>query len=120
VLPIEVPGLGTGAAASIVGSIDDHANDHLLILLPTIPLGYNRRMSSQIAILDSPDRLILSEEAQAALGLRAGSRVSVTIEEGRVILQALEEDDLNQLAGSLSSTPGMAEELRQDRRREPW
>jgi len=68
-------------------------------------------MSAQIATLASPETLPLSAEAQAALGLHAGSRISVTIEEGRVILQPLEEDDLDQLAGSLSSTPGMAEEL---------
>jgi hypothetical protein len=77
-------------------------------------------MSAQIAILDSPETLPLSAEAQSALGLRAGSRISVTIEQGRVILQPLEEDDLDQLAGSLSSSPGMAEELQQDRRREKW
>jgi hypothetical protein len=77
-------------------------------------------MSAQIAILDSPETLPLSAEAQSALGLHAGSRISVTIEQGRVILQPLEEDDLDQLAGSLSSSPGMAEELQQDRRQEKW
>lgn len=71
-------------------------------------------MSAQIAILTSPEILHLSVEAQAALGLHAGSRISITIEEGRVTLQPVEEDDLDRLAGSLSSTPRMAEELRED------
>jgi len=75
-------------------------------------------MNSQIAILTSPETLPLSREAQDALGLRAGSRVTVTIEEGRVTLQPLEEDDLDQLAGSLSSSPSMADELHADRERE--
>ncbi len=77
-------------------------------------------MSSQIAVLASPESLPLTVEAQAALGLHAGSRIAVTIEQGRVILQPLEEDDLEQLAGSLSSSPGMADELQQDRRQEKW
>ena len=49
-------------------------------------------MNSQIAILDSPDRLILSQEAQAALGLHAGSRIEVIIEQGKVTLQPLEQE----------------------------
>ena len=77
-------------------------------------------VSAQITVLSSPETLPLSAEAQAALGLHAGSRISVTIEQGRVILQPLEEDDLDQLAGSLSSSPGMTEELQQDRRLEKW
>jgi hypothetical protein len=77
-------------------------------------------MSAEIAVLASPEVLPLSAEAQSALGLHAGSRISVTIEQGRVTLQPLEEDDLEQLAGSLSSSPGMAEELQQDRRLEKW
>ena len=77
-------------------------------------------MSAQIAIVESPDTLRLSQEAQSALRLRAGSRISMTIEEGRVILEPLDEDDLNQLAGSLSSSASMADELQQDRRQEKW
>jgi hypothetical protein len=74
-------------------------------------------MSAQIAIVESPDTLRLSREAQTALGIRAGSRISMTIEQGRVILEPLEEDDLN-LAGSLSSSASMADELLADRKRE--
>jgi bifunctional DNA-binding transcriptional regulator/antitoxin component of YhaV-PrlF toxin-antitoxin module len=75
-------------------------------------------MTAQIATLTSPETMPLSPEAQSALGLRAGSRIAVTIEQGRVILQPLEEDDLDQLAGSLSSTPSMADELQQERAQE--
>jgi bifunctional DNA-binding transcriptional regulator/antitoxin component of YhaV-PrlF toxin-antitoxin module len=74
-------------------------------------------MASQIAILTSPETLPLSPEAQSALGLRAGSRVTVTIEEGRVILQPLEEGDLGQLAGDLFRSPSMADEILDERDR---
>jgi len=77
-------------------------------------------MSAHIAILATPETLPLSAEAQSALGVHAGSRIAVTIEQGRVTLQPLEEDDLEQLAGSLSSSPSMADELQQDRRQEKW
>jgi len=77
-------------------------------------------MSAHIAILASPENLPLSAEAQSALGVRAGSRIAVTIEQGRVVLQPLEEDDLEQLAGSLASSISMSDELQQDRRQEKW
>jgi hypothetical protein len=77
-------------------------------------------MSARIAILTSPELLPLSVEAQSALGVHAGSRIAVSIEQGRVILQPVEEDDLKQLAGSLSSPISMADELQQDRRQEQW
>jgi bifunctional DNA-binding transcriptional regulator/antitoxin component of YhaV-PrlF toxin-antitoxin module len=69
-------------------------------------------MTAQIATLTSPETLPLSPEAQSALGLRPGSRIAVTIEHGRVILQPLKEDDLNQLAS------GMIEKPQHDRDRE--
>jgi hypothetical protein len=79
-------------------------------------------MTAQIATLTSPETLPLSPEAQSALGLRAGSRIAVTIEQGRVTLQPLEledeEEDLDRLAGSLSSSPSMADELQKERAQE--
>jgi hypothetical protein len=77
-------------------------------------------MAAQIAIIDSPDTLRLSEEAQAALRLHPGSRISITIEEGKVTLQPAEEDDLDDLAGSLASSHSMADELQADRRLDKW
>jgi hypothetical protein len=59
-------------------------------------------MAAQIAIIDSPDTLRLSEEAQAALRLHPGSRISVTIEEGKV---TLEPAGTNQLDANPSTAP---------------
>ncbi len=67
-------------------------------------------MSAHIAILDSPGTLRLSEEAQAALHLHAGSRIAVTIEEGKVTLQPAEEDDLVGNPPSPQTAAGSIEE----------
>jgi virulence-associated protein VagC len=77
-------------------------------------------MAEQITIVDSPDTLHLSREAQAALRLRPGSRLSITIEDDCVILQPVEEDDLDALAGSLASSTSMADELQSERRSDEW
>ena len=52
-------------------------------------------MAAQIAILDSPDTLHLPAEAQAALRLHAGSRIAITIEENRVVLQPADEPPID-------------------------
>ena len=84
-------------------------------------------MAAQIAVVDSPDTLHLSEEAQAALRLRPGARVAVTIEEDRVILEPVaqqrvetESAELDELYGAFSSTPGLAEDLREWRSQDKW
>ena len=77
-------------------------------------------MAQQITVVDSPDTLHLSEEAQVALRLQPGSRLSVLIQDDCVILQPVEEDDLDSLAGSLASSPGMADELQSERRSDKW
>jgi virulence-associated protein VagC len=64
--------------------------------------------------------LHLSEEAQAALRLQPGSRLSIIIQDDCVILQPVEEDDLEALAGSLASSTSMADELQAERRSDKW
>jgi hypothetical protein len=77
-------------------------------------------MAAQITVVDSPDVLRLSHEAQTALRLHPGARLSVIIQDDCVILQPVEEDDLEALAGSLASSPSMADELQSERRSEKW
>ena len=69
-------------------------------------------MSAQIATVESPDTLRLSQEAQSALRLRAGSRIAVTIEQDKVTLEPLLEDDSN------CTCPATTEQPFEDRKRE--
>jgi len=55
-------------------------------------------MISQSATIESPDKVPLSKEVQEALGLRAGSGIEITIEEGKVTLQPLEDDGRSRLS----------------------
>ncbi|HEY2859693.1 MAG TPA: hypothetical protein VGJ21_14835 [Terracidiphilus sp.] len=86
-------------------------------------------MAAQITIVDSPDTLPLSEEAQAALRLRPGSRISITIEEGKVTLEPAEKEarepasaanGLDRLFGIFSSTPGLEDDLKEWRGQDKW
>ncbi len=75
-------------------------------------------MERQIAILNSNGTLSLSPEMQNSLGADAGSRLAVSIEEGRITLQPVATDLVKQLRGILRSSPGSTEELINDRRAE--
>jgi hypothetical protein len=74
-------------------------------------------MSSQIAVLDSPDRLILSREAQTALDLHTGSRIEVIIEQGKVTLRPLDQK-LQHPASEGASSFGASEEVLSQRKHE--
>jgi hypothetical protein len=50
--------------------------------------------------------------------LRAGSRLAVTIKDGTILLKPLLADDLDQLSGIFSSSPGLGDDLVQMRREE--
>jgi hypothetical protein len=107
-------------------------------------------MGTMIVTLDSEQTLSLPPEATSALGLRAGSRLAVTLKGGAIFLQPLlanspevcgvfssdtssvvelprerqqkpvERDDLDDLCGILASDTDSAEELKAWRGLDEW
>ncbi|WP_213806981.1 AbrB/MazE/SpoVT family DNA-binding domain-containing protein [Granulicella sp. dw_53] len=77
-------------------------------------------MERQIAILSQTGDLPLPAEAQTTLGLHPGSRLAVSVEDGRIVLQPVSMDDLDELCGIFSTNPGSSEELQQERRKDRW
>ncbi len=77
-------------------------------------------MERQIAILSPNGTLPLPPETQASLGLHAGSRLVISIENGRIVLEPLQTDDLRELRGMFSSTPGLEDDLRKWRDKDKW
>jgi len=82
-------------------------------------------MATQITIVDSPDTLHLSDEAQAALRLQPGSRIAVTVEGGKVTLESADQvqpavNGLDRLFGMFASMPGLEEDLKEWRRQDKW
>ena len=75
-------------------------------------------MERQIVTVNSNGTLSLSPEMQNSLGAHAGSRLSVSIEEGRNTLQPIGTDLVKQLKGIFRSNPGMTEDLIEARRAE--
>ena len=70
--------------------------------------------------LSESGTVALPEDAMQAVGLHPGSRVRLSVENGRIILQPFEEDDLDSLAGSLPALRGAVEELSLERSQHRW
>jgi antitoxin component of MazEF toxin-antitoxin module len=77
-------------------------------------------MATQIITMESPSNLPLPPEAVTALGLHTGSRVAVTIQNGRIVLQPLLADTLDDLYGIFYSDIDLVAELQQERRQDKW
>ena len=77
-------------------------------------------MEHEIAIVDSAGSISLPAVTKEIYGLHPGSRVTVSNEEGRIILQPLLANSLDELHGIFSSTPGLIEELQNERRQDKW
>jgi len=83
-------------------------------------------MSTQIVTLDALliRSLALTPEKAEAAGLHPGSRLSVSVSDGRITLEPLSLETklemIGELYGLYASTPGLVEELQQERRQDKW
>jgi len=75
-------------------------------------------MEIQIVTLESTGSVPLPPEAVNAFGLRAGSKLTVTLKDGGILLQPILTDDLDELCGIFASSPGLEDDLFQMRREE--
>ena len=79
-----------------------------------------KSMERQIAILNSNGTLPLPSETRASLGLHARSQLLLPVENGRIVLEPLKLNDLDELCGIFSSTPGLEDELQSWRDQDSW
>ena len=77
-------------------------------------------MEARFASLTSDGLLALPADAQSALGLHPGSRLAITFEADRIILQPVDSDELDELCGILAGGPDLVEELQRERRKDNW
>ncbi len=77
-------------------------------------------MDTQIITLESSRNIPLPSEAVDALGLRAGSRLVLSVKDGAIHLQPLLAGDLDALCGIFSSQTDLVAELQEERRQDQW
>ncbi|WP_041596966.1 hypothetical protein [Granulicella tundricola] len=72
----------------------------------------------QYAVLSTNGELLLSSEMQESLGLHPGSRVAMSIQQGRLVLEPAADDLLEELQRTFAGGPSLEDELYAMRREE--
>ena len=74
----------------------------------------------QTVTVSTKGQLVIPADIRTELGIDSGTRVTLSVEAGRIILQPVSPALVDRLQGILSSKPGLAEDLQKERRNEKW
>jgi len=81
-------------------------------------------MATQMLTISTKGQLVIPAEVRAKLGIEPGSRVAVTVEDERIILQPVNERLVKRLRGKFAGGPSLTDELlrqrREDRKRDKY
>lgn len=77
-------------------------------------------MNTQITTISTKGQLVIPAEMRTLLGIHPGSRIALTLEQERIVLQPVTDQLVDDTAGMLRGGPSLADELQQERRKEKW
>jgi len=77
-------------------------------------------MNTQITTVSTKGQLVIPAEMRTLLGIHPGSRIALTLEQERIVLQPVTDQLVDDTAGMLRGGPSLADELQQKRRKEKW
>ena len=70
----------------------------------------------QVATLSTKGQLVIPADVREALGIGPGTKVILTVEGGRIVLQPVTERLIDDMMGMFAGEPSMADELQAMRR----
>jgi AbrB family looped-hinge helix DNA binding protein len=73
-------------------------------------------MDTQMLTISTKGQLVIPADVRAELGIQPGSRIALTVENARIILQPVNKHLTAKLRGRFAGGPSMADELQQERR----
>jgi AbrB family looped-hinge helix DNA binding protein len=74
-------------------------------------------MIRQITTVSTKGQFVIPSEMRASLGIRPGTRISVTQDGSRIVLEPVTEELVDKTRGMLSGGTSLSEELKRERRR---
>jgi AbrB family looped-hinge helix DNA binding protein len=74
-------------------------------------------MNRQITTVSTKGQFVIPSEMRAALGIQPGTRISVTQDGSRIVLEPVSEDLVDQTRGILAGGPSLSDDLKRERRR---
>jgi len=73
-------------------------------------------MGTQMLTVSTKGQLVIPADVRAELGIEPGSRIALTVENARIILQPVNQRLAERLRGRFAGGPSMADELQRERR----
>ena len=74
-------------------------------------------MMRQITTVSTKGQFVIPSEMRAALRIQPGTRIAVTQDGSRIILEPVSEELVDQTRGLFSGKPSLSAELKRERRR---
>jgi AbrB family looped-hinge helix DNA binding protein len=75
-------------------------------------------MNRQITTVSTKGQFVIPSEMRSALGIKPGTRIAVTQERGRIVLQPVTVELVEKTRGMLKGGPSLTESLLRERRRD--
>ena len=78
-------------------------------------------MNHRITTVSTKGQLVIPAEMRTALGIQPGTRIAVTQDGSRIVLEPVSEELVDRTRGMFSGKPSLFEELKRERRKkERW
>ena len=74
-------------------------------------------MVHRITTVSTKGQFVIPSEMRMSLGIRPGTRIAVTQDGSRILLEPVSEELVDKTRGLFSGKPSLAEELKRERRR---
>ena len=74
-------------------------------------------MQRQITTVSTKGQFVIPSEMRASLGIGPGTRISVTQDGSRIVLEPVSEKLVDQTRGLFSGKPSLSQQLKRERRR---
>lgn len=81
-------------------------------------LVYDVSMIRQITTVSTKGQFVIPSEMRASLGIRPGTRICVTQEGSKIVLEPVTAELVDRTRGMLAGKPSLSEALLRQRRRE--
>ena len=77
-------------------------------------------MSRRITTVSSKGQFVIPAEMRASLRIKPGTRISVALEDSRIVLEPVSEDLVDRTRGMFSGGPSLSAALRKQRQKDKW
>ena len=74
-------------------------------------------MNGLVATVSTKGQFVIPSEMRAALGIEPGTRISVTQDGTRIVLEPVSEELVDQTRGVFAGGPSLSDDLKRERRR---